>query len=266
MPEIILWLSNLSLVAMTLAVFGVAYFLAAAIFVVVMRLATGERADAFKALSPAMLSPLGGVFGLLLVFSADPVWKNYGEAKQHIGAEATSLRDALILSKGLPRETDAKLHHLIRAYVRSAVEREWPAMAEKRVQTMTHRVCGCSKELLIAIDFTRSLRSQDTGQQARVAEIVDALNKVREARRGRILVSEDKEVNFRLLGLLVIGSCILTWIALVHSGNRRSCAIALVLFSTVMAMSSILILSYANPFSGEHGLSSMILAEAAEDL
>jgi len=251
---------------MTLAVFGLAYFLAAAIFVVVMRLAAGERGDAFKALSPAMLSPLGGVFGLLLVFSADPVWKNYGEAKQHIAVEATSLRDALILSKGLPRETDAKLHHLIRVYVRSAVEREWPAMAENRVQAMTHRVCGCSKELLAAVNFTRSLRSQDAGQQAREAEIVDALNKVREARRGRILVSENKEVNFRLLGLLVIGSCILIWIALVHSGNRRSCAIALVLFSTVMAMSSLLILSYASPFNGEHGLSSMILAEAAEDL
>ena len=263
MTEIISWLTSLSLFEMALAVFGFIYVIAGTIFFAVTRLATGERASVFKNLSPAMLSPLGAAFALLMVFTADPVWKNYDEVKHSIGTEATGLRDALILSKTMPQETDAELRRLIRNYVTSAVEHEWPAMAENRVQAMTHRVCACSQELLAAVDFARNLRFQDEELRARKGEIIDALNKVREARRGRILVSEDKAVNFRLLGLMVIGSCLLTWIALTHSGDRRACAIALTLFATVMGTSNFLILSYANPFRGEHGLGSMILEEAA---
>jgi hypothetical protein len=50
----------------------------------------------------------------------------------------------------------------------------------------------------------------------------------------------------------------------VHSDNRRSCAIALALFATVIAMSSLLIVSYTYPFSGGHALSPRILQEVME--
>jgi hypothetical protein len=48
MAEIVLWVSNLSLGAMALAVFGSADLLAGCIFLIVMRLATGECATLLK--------------------------------------------------------------------------------------------------------------------------------------------------------------------------------------------------------------------------
>src|SRR5476651_761548 len=111
------WFFGLPLFAMALAVFAVTYLLAAVIFQVVTRLATGERARNFKALTPAMLSPLGAVFALLLVFSAEPVWTNYNHAKQAIATEASGLRDALILAKSMPAETQTRLRTLVGAYV-----------------------------------------------------------------------------------------------------------------------------------------------------
>ena len=68
------WLHNLPLWWMALAVFVVTYLVAAGIYWLVMALAVGERARAFKAISPGMLSPLGIIFGLLMAFIAAQVW------------------------------------------------------------------------------------------------------------------------------------------------------------------------------------------------
>jgi hypothetical protein len=87
------WFFGLSLLAMVVTVFAITYLLATIIFLVVTRLASGSNAKNFKALTPAMLSPLGAVFALLLVFSAEPVWTNYNHAKQAIATEASGLRD-----------------------------------------------------------------------------------------------------------------------------------------------------------------------------
>jgi hypothetical protein len=258
------WFFGLSIWAMAIIVFAVTYLLAAVIFTVVTRLATGDRARNFKALTPAMLSPLGAVFALLLVFSAEPVWTNYTHAKQAIATEASGLRDALILAGSLPAGTQAPLRKLVGAYVTESVNQEWPAMAGNRITALTHNVCGCSEELLTAMQYMRGLTLEGDGQRVIQRDIIEALEKVRTARRERILVSEDDAGDLRFLGLVVIGLCLLTWIALVHSDNRRSCAIALALFATVIATSSLLIVSYTNPFSGGHALSPRILQEVME--
>ncbi len=52
------WLHNLPLIWMALVVFGATYLVTAVIYAVVIGLAAGERARAFKAVSPGMLPPL----------------------------------------------------------------------------------------------------------------------------------------------------------------------------------------------------------------
>src|SRR5258708_2224485 len=111
------WFFGLSVFPMAVIVFAVTYLLAAIILFVVTRLAVGDRARSCRALPPAMLSPLGAVFALLLVFSAEPVWTNYNHAKQAIATEASGLRDALILAQSLPAGTQAPLRKLVGAYV-----------------------------------------------------------------------------------------------------------------------------------------------------
>ena len=64
------WLLNLSLPWMAFVVFAATYIVAACVYLVVVRLAVGDRAGWFKAFSPGMLPPLGIIFGLLVVFVA----------------------------------------------------------------------------------------------------------------------------------------------------------------------------------------------------
>jgi hypothetical protein len=67
---------------MALVVFGVTYLVAAAISAVVMVLAVGERARSIKAISAGMLSPLGIIFGLFVVFTAAQVWQDNERANR----------------------------------------------------------------------------------------------------------------------------------------------------------------------------------------
>ena len=58
------WLHNLPVLWMALLVFGLTCLITSVIYAVVNVLAVGERARAFKAVSPGLLSPLGIIFGL----------------------------------------------------------------------------------------------------------------------------------------------------------------------------------------------------------
>jgi len=64
------WLHSLPVAWKALLVFGVTYFLAAAIYAVVTVLSVDERARSFKSISPGLLPPLGIIFGLFVAFTA----------------------------------------------------------------------------------------------------------------------------------------------------------------------------------------------------
>ena len=59
---------------MTVVTFGLTYLIRAVIYIVVVLLAVGERARAFKAVSPGMLPPLGILFGPFVAFTAAQIW------------------------------------------------------------------------------------------------------------------------------------------------------------------------------------------------
>src|ERR1700730_12062658 len=94
---------------MAVVVFGVTYLVAAAIYAVVRVLAVGQRARSFKAISAGMLSPLGIIFGLFVVFTAAQVWHDNERANGHFIRAASALRAVVVLAASLPSETEARL-------------------------------------------------------------------------------------------------------------------------------------------------------------
>src|SRR5262245_9461197 len=86
------WLHNLPILWMALVVFGFTYLLTAAIQGLVAVLAKGERARAFKAISPGLLSPLAIIFGLFVAFTAAQVWSDNDRANAAVDREASTLR------------------------------------------------------------------------------------------------------------------------------------------------------------------------------
>src|SRR5262245_10082651 len=80
-PVIRDWLLTLPIPWMALIIFVAIYLVAACVYLVVVRLAVGDRARAFKAFSPGMLPPLGIIFGLIAGFVAVNVWSDFDRAK-----------------------------------------------------------------------------------------------------------------------------------------------------------------------------------------
>ena len=111
------WLLDLPVLWMTVVIVGATWAFAAGVYALVTALATGARADAFKAISPGMLPPLAVVFGLLVAFLAAQVWGDAEHASAAVNREAGALRATVLLAAAFPGDTE------------TAIRDEWPAMA-----------------------------------------------------------------------------------------------------------------------------------------
>jgi positive regulator of sigma E activity len=92
-------------------------------------------------------------------------------------------------------------------------------------------------------------------------EIVSDLHRALEARRQRIVVSQSSVSVVKWAAILLQGLCTLVAIAMVHSDNRLTCAIALAMFATGIAVSILLIAAYSRPFTGEISVKPELLQQ-----
>jgi uncharacterized protein DUF4239 len=250
------WFYNLPVGWMTFLVFASTYAAVAIIYWTITRLAVDERARAFKALSPGMLPPLGIIFGLLVGFIAVQVWNDFDRAKAAVVNEASALRGAILLANNCPPEEQTKLRALVGRHIETCVNEEWQAMAEQRA-TLTLPPAPLIEALQRILAYVPSTDGQRTAQR----EIANALQNALEARRQRIVISQSSVNSVKWTGLLLQALITLVAIAMVHSDNRATCAIALALFSTGVALSILLIASHNRPFTGDISVRPDILQQ-----
>jgi hypothetical protein len=111
------WFFTLPIPFMALIIFAATYLIAAIVYLVLVRLAVGDRARAFKAFSPGMLPPLGIIFGLLVGFVAVQVWNDFDKAKVEVATEASALRAVDLFAESLPDEQRTQLRALINRHI-----------------------------------------------------------------------------------------------------------------------------------------------------
>jgi hypothetical protein len=240
------WLHNLPVVWIALVSFGGTYLAAAAIYAVVMAFASGERAIAFKGVSPGMLPPLGIVFGLFVAFTAAQVWSDTDRASTAVSHEASALSTVLFLAASFPGEPEARVRSLIQSYIQEAITREWPRMAR---QDASQRITP--RALAEALKLVLSLTPNGQGQATAQREIASALGNALEARRQRIIISRSEVNLVKWSALFVQAIAMLVAIAMVHCDNRRTAAIATGLFAAGVAVSVMIILAHDRPFTGQ---------------
>jgi hypothetical protein len=241
------WLLNLPLFWMAVVVLAATYLVTAGIYWVVIKLAVGDRARSFKAVSPGMLPPLGILFALLVGFIAVEVWNNFDKAKLAVATEASALRAVVLLAGNFPDEQKMRIYALIDRHIEESINKEWPAMAHRRATLSTLR----ANALIEALQDVLSLKPVDDSQRTAQPEIMKALETTMDARRQRIVVSQSSVGTVKWAGIVLQALCTLVAIAMVHSDNRLACAIAMTLFATGIALSLLLIAAYSRPFTGE---------------
>src|SRR5215204_284825 len=238
------WLHDLSFAWLVVVVFAASYLVAAAITWIVLRLAVGERARAFKDVSPGLLPPLGVVFGLLVGFLAVQVWNDVGQAQGAVDREASALRSVVLLgaSSGAP---EAGMRALVRRHIDETVSEEWPAMASRHA-TLT----AVPASLADALQLALALEPRSEGQKVAQREIVVALEAALDARRERIIVSESRLNWAKWTGVVLLAALTLLAIAFVHSERRAAAAIAMGIFASAVAVCLLMIASQDRPFAG----------------
>ena len=250
------WFLNLPIPWMALVVFATTFVVAASVYLVVVRLALDDRgARAFKALSPGMLPVLGTIFALLVAFVAVQVWNDFDKAKLAVATEASALRAVDVFAETLPDDQRTELRALMNRHIEEAV-REWPAMAHEHITLTT-----LPTHLVEAQRLTVLMKPQDESQRTAQREIVAALHRALDARRERIIISQSEVGPVKWAVILLQGLCAFIAIAIVHSDNRLTCAIAVALFATGLALSSLLIAAYSRPFTGAISVKPELLRE-----
>ena len=250
------WLHNLPVWWMALVVFAITYLAAGGIFATIMALAKGERLRAFKSVSPALLSPMGTVFGLLVVFSVVQVWSDMDRANVAVNREASAIRMVALLAPSFPGEPETQILDLLRHHIDEAVFAEWATMAK---QSASLRVAPPA--LAEALRLAVSLAPNGERQIAAQREIVTELENAMDARRQRIILSRSSVNWVKWICLFAQAGCTLTAIAIVHSDNRAGAAIAMGIFATGVAVSVLLIASHDRPFSGEISVKPDVLLQ-----
>ena len=254
------WLHNLSLKWMALVIFAIVYLAAGAIFAIIMLLAKGERAHVFKRVSPGLLSPLGTVFGLLVVFSIFQVWGDFDRARMAVDREASAVRTVVLLATSFPGEPETQIRNLVRRHIDEAVGAEWPAMA-KRAASLKVAAPALSDLLHVALSLTPQSQGQIVAQRQIVTELENAMD----ARRERINLSRSSVNWVKWSCMFAQAVCALVAIAMVQSDNRAAAAIAMAIFATGVAVSGLLIASHDRPFSGEMRVQPDVLLQVRPD-
>jgi hypothetical protein len=250
------WFAQLPVVWMAVVVvFGIGA-VTALIHVAVRTLAARGWTPAFKAISPVMLTPLAVVFGLIVGFLCAQVWSDTERANGAVIREAGALRTVLILAPTFPPQAETRIRAFVRRHIKDAVEQEWPAMAHQ--QATLASVTDADTETL---QFVLALAPQGEAQATAQREMVSALRNALDARRERLIISRAKINWVKWTVVFLLGGLILVTIALVHSDNPRTSAIALTLFAMGMAGCVVLIASHNEPFTGEISVSPNLLLQ-----
>jgi len=241
------WVHYLPIKWMALVIFTIVYLTAIVIFTIVMTLAKkGERAKAFKGLTSGLLSPLGAIFGLLVVFIVFQVFSDFDRAKMAVDREASAIRTVVLLAISFPGEPENQIRNRIRRHVDESVSLEWPAMA-KQAATVKVAAPALSEALRVALFLT----PRNDGQILARNEIVKELEIAMDARRERINLSRSTVNWVKWMCMFAQAVCTLVAIAMIHSDNRAAAAIAMGIFATGVAVSGLLIASHDRPFSGQ---------------
>ena len=241
------WLHSLAVVWMALAFFGLMYLIAAVIYTVVV-LPAGMRVRT-RGFAAGMLSPMGTVFALFVVFTAAQVWSDRDRATAAVDEEASALRACVNLASAFPGDTQRHLESLIRSHIEQAVTNEWSMMAHQ-----TSTLNTIPRQLREALEFTLALKPNSPGQEIAQREITAQLESALAARRHRILISQSSVGGLKWACLYIQAICVLVTVALAHGDNRGAAIISMGLFATGAAACLLLIGAYDRQFLGQFSI------------
>jgi hypothetical protein len=196
-------------------------------------------------------APLGVIYAVLLAAVAVAVWEDFGRAEMLVQNEANLVGDLYRATVGLPEPPAEDLRHLLFDYAEIAVQDEWPALAEGRVQEAQ------GWQLLDKFHLTLvQLHPRDAGTGVVQAEMLRTLDDLYNARRGRYHAAVSGLPPILWWNLLAGGAIVILFSYLFGAPNFAMHAAMTAMLAASVALVLALIVLLDSPFRGDNRVSS----------
>jgi hypothetical protein len=238
------WLESQPVPVIVVIGYMFCFSIAVATFIIGWLLSRTRFADDLSFITPSLLTPLGVILGLLLVFLSSRVWTNVDRASVAASQEAIAVQELRRVADQLPPEVADPIREGVRAYLSWVQQDDWPKMMSGN-GSFRIKLPGLADAAKALVDYDAAI----SGQQEVQDEALAAIGKVRDARRARILQSRSFIGPGQWLVVLVLYCHLLLLISTIHIKRRVSMAVALWMFSSAFAICFVLLLMYDRPFS-----------------
>jgi Protein of unknown function (DUF4239) len=191
-----------------------------------------------------IIGVLGAIYAVLLAFVVVIMWDQYGDARAHVEREANQLSDLSHLAQGFSEPARGQLISMMQAYAQSAMDDEWPAMADGHDSPRTQTALDDLWRAYLSIE------PQTNRENALYQESVSHLNEMSASRRSRLYASRDDLP--AVIQILLWGGGAITIAFTYFFGVRsvRSQALMTAALAGIVSFILFLILALDNPFHG----------------
>lgn len=191
-----------------------------------------------------IIGVLGAIYAVLLAFVVVVMWDQYGDARANVEREANQLNDLAHLAQGFADPARLQLLSTMQAYAQSAMDDEWPAMAEGHDSPRTQAAMDNLWRAYLTID------PQTNRENAIYQESIGHLDEMSASRRLRIYASRDDlplVIQFLLWGG---GAITVAFTYFFGVKSIRSQALMTAALAGVVAFILFLVIALDNPFHG----------------
>jgi Protein of unknown function (DUF4239) len=212
---------------------------------IVRRLVGVEVLERHNEVAGFVYAVLGVVYAVLLGFAAITVWERYDRAQASVAQEANDLADLYRDAQTFPSDIRAQLGSQIRDYVRLAVDKEWPAMANGKsspeVWDAYIQLWRAYYQFAPATDQEKTWYSQS----------LTKLNDLGDQRRLRLLMSRIGSVPIMMwIALLGTGAITIAFSFLFGTPNAIAQVIMSLGLAFTIALVMLAVVALGQPFAG----------------
>jgi hypothetical protein len=202
------------------------------------QLRTNNEVAGFK------FATVGVIYAVLLGFAVIVVWQKFADAENDVALEAGAAATIYRLANGIEGAPGIAIHERMTAYLRSAIDEDWPAMKNGHGSGVVTRALSDLYATLLRY------RPTDPAGTAVFSEALHQLDVVTQARRTRVVMAAG--IVPGIVWLVLFGGALITigFTFFFGTANLRAQSMMTGALSALILSGLLVIIAIDHPFAG----------------
>lgn len=237
------FLSSLPLWEMTALLVVLPTLLAMGLQALIQRWVGPEQLVENNEIAGFKFATVGVIYAVLLAFAVIVVWEKFNDGENAVAKEAAAASALLRFAEG-DEPAAVAFRDGIEAYLKLAIEKDWPAMARESESRDTTRALDRLYEEAMALSQTGARNTAD------MSEVFAQLDNLTADRRVRLHLASGLVPNVVWIALFTGALLTIGFPLFFGSRNRRAQIAMTGVLSTLVTLGLVVIISLDHPFTG----------------